>query len=246
MLDLLPAGLPAPAAGVFTSRAGGVSAPPYAELNLGAHVGDDPACVETNRRRLAAELGLAPDALVYGEQVHGAAVAVVSPAQHGGTPVAGVDGLVTTTPATALVMMAADCLPVLLADPVAGVVAAAHAGRQGLVSGVLQETLRVMAEQGAQPARVTAAIGPAVCGRCYELPGELVAQVEAAVPGTAARTRSGTPSVDLVEGARRVLAAAGVREVTAVGGCTVERSDRFSYRRDGRTGRHAGVVWLRP
>ena len=244
MLELLPAGLPSPAAGVFTGRAGGVSEPPYDALNLGAHVGDDPARVETNRRRLAEHLALPPEAVVFAEQVHGGEVAFVSAAQRGGPPVPGVDALVTTTPATALVMMAADCLPVLLADPVAGVVAAAHAGRQGLVRGVLQQTVRVMVEQGAQPARVRAAVGPAVCGRCYELPAELVAQVEAAVPGSAARTRAGTPAVDLVAGARAVLRAAGVGELTQLGGCTVERPDRFSYRRDGRTGRHAGVVWV--
>lgn len=246
MLELLPAGLPAPACGGFTTRAGGVSSPPYAALNLAAHVGDVPASVEQNRRRLAEALGLPPAALVFGEQVHGHAVAVVSAAEHGGPPIGGVDALVTTARGTALVMMAADCLPVLLADPVAGVVGAAHAGRQGLVGGVLQATVRVMVEQGASPDRLSATIGPAVCGRCYELPARLVDEVDAAVPGTAARASSGTPSVDLVAGARSVLSAAGVREVVAVGGCTVERPESFSYRRDGRTGRHAGLVWLSP
>jgi YfiH family protein len=244
VLALLPAGLPAPAAGVFTGRAGGVSRPPYAALNLGAHVGDEPASVETNRRRLAEALALEPDALVFAEQVHGPGVAVVSAADRGSRPVAGVDGLVTSTPGIALVMMAADCLPVLLADAVAGVVAAAHAGRQGLVAGVLQETVRVMVEQGATASRVVATVGPAICGRCYELPAGLVDEVDSAVPGTASRTRHGTPSVDLVAGARSVLAAAGVPAVTATGRCTVEQEDWFSYRRDGRTGRHAGLVWL--
>ena len=147
MLDLLPAGLPVPAAGVFTGRAGGVSEAPYSGLNLGAHVGDAPERVAENRRRLAEAVGLEPGALVFGEQVHGSAVAVVTAEQHAGAPVAGVDALVTAAPGTALVMMAADCLPVLLADPQAGVVAAAHAGRQGLVGGILQETVRTMVEQ---------------------------------------------------------------------------------------------------
>ena len=245
MLDLLPAGLPSPAAGVFTTRAGGVSGPPYDALNLGMHVDDEWRRVHANRSLVAAELGLAVEDLVFAQQVHGSGVATVdrsARAENGG--VGGVDALVTATPGLGLVVLAADCLPVLLADPGARVVAAAHAGRQGLAAGVLQATLEAMAALGADPSRTTARIGPAACGRCYEVPDAMADEVEATVPGSRATTRQGTASVDLAAGATGVLEAAGV-QVTTVGGCTLEQPDRFfSYRRDGRTGRHAGVVWL--
>ena len=245
-LELLPAGLPGPAAGGFTTRTGGVSAGPWSTAHVARHVGDDPEHVSANRQLLAREVGLAPERLVFAEQVHGRGVALVDDGAAGQAPVAAVDALVTAVPGLALVMMAADCLPVLLAEPVAGVVAAVHAGRQGLAAGVLQEALRVMAEQGAQPGRTSAVLGPAVCGRCYELPTEVADEVEAAVPGSRSRTRQGTAGVDLTAGAEAVLARAGVGQVRRVGGCTLEQPEAFySYRGSGTTGRHAGLVWLR-
>ena len=248
MLDLLPAGLPAPAAGVFTTRPGGVSAPPYHALNLGAHVADAWPRVHDNRALVATAVGLDVESLVFAQQVHGRGVATVdrsSARGHDGA-VAAVDALVTSTPGLGLVVLAADCLPVLLADPVAGVVAAAHAGREGLVAGVLHRTLEAMAALGAEPGRTSAVVGPAACGRCYEVPAAMADDVEAAVPGSRSTTRQGTASVDLTAGAVGVLETAGVA-VTAVGGCTLEQPARFfSYRRDGRTGRHGGVVWLAP
>lgn len=248
-VELLDAGLPAPARGVFTTRAGGVSLPPWDGLNLALHTDDDPQHVLANRDRLGRAIGLSPDALVFGRQVHGTGVQVVEqPTAEAGDPgLPDTDGLVTTAPGVALVMMGADCLPVLLADAEAGVVGAAHVGRQGLLDGVLGELLRVMAEQGARPERTTAAIGPGICGRCYEVPPQLAAEVEAAVPRSRSTTAAGTTGVDLTAGARAQLTAAGVPQPAAVGGCTLEQPDRFySYRRDGRTGRHAGVVWLEP
>jgi YfiH family protein len=246
VLDVLPAGLPAPAAGAFTGRAGGVSAPPYDALNLGMHVEDEQRRVHANRALVASAAGVGADDLVFAEQVHGSGVATVDRSSSRGCngTVPAVDALVTATPGLGLVVLAADCLPVLLADPVARVVAAAHAGRQGLRAGVLQRTLDAMSALGAQPGRTTAALGPAVCGRCYEVPDAMAAEVEAAVPGSRTTTRAGTAGVDLAAGAVGVLRAAGLR-VTEVGGCTLEQPARFfSYRRDGRTGRHAGVVWL--
>ena len=245
MLELLPAGLPAPAAGGFSTRSGGASGGPWSSANVARHVGDDPAVVEVNRGLLAGQLGLAPGQLVFAEQVHGRGVALVDRA--GQEPLAAGDALVTTTPGVALVMMAADCLPVLLADPAAGVVAAVHAGRQGLAAGVLQEALRVMAEQGAERARTRAVLGPAVCGACYELPAVVADEVGRTVPGSRSTTRQGTAGVDLARGAQAVLEREGLGAVTRVGGCTLEQPDRFySYRGSGTTGRHAGVVWLQP
>ena len=240
--DLLDAGLPAPARGAFTTRTGGTSLAPYAGLDLALHVGDDPAHVSANRAVLARAVGLEPDALVFAEQVHGRGVAVVDSPVSG--PVAGVDALVTAQRGLGLVVLAADCLPVLLADPVAGVVAAAHAGRQGLVDGVLQAVLDEMAALGADPARTVAVLGPAVCGRCYEVPEVMAAAVEAVVPGSRGTTTRGTASVDLTAGAQALLADAGVTQVSRVGGCTIEQPQLYSYRRDGRTGRHGALVVL--
>ena len=239
MLDLLEAGLPAPARGVFTTRTGGVSLPPWDSLNLAVHVDDAHAKVVRNRELLTQQLGV--DGLAFGKQVHGSGVRLVKGlSNRTSRGLDDTDGLVTTVPGIGLVMMGADCLPVLLAAP--GVVGAAHVGRPGLAKGVLPEVVRVMREQGA--GEIAAVIGPGICGRCYEVPGSMAGEVEKAAPGSRATTRAGTPSVDLTAGATAQLAREGVR-VTVVGGCTLEQPDRFySYRRDGLTGRHAGVVWL--
>jgi YfiH family protein len=244
VLELVPAGLPAPAAGWFTPRSGGVSAAPYGTLNLGLHVEDEDRRVHANRERVARAAGLDDDALVFAQQVHGAGVAVVDRAA-GRDAVAGVDALVTATPGLGLVVLAADCLPVLLADVEAGVVAAAHAGRQGLLAGVLEETVTAMRGLGATPGGTSAVIGPAACGACYEVPQDMADDAERRLPGSRGRTRQGTPSVDLWAGAAAVLRQAGVRSVTTVGGCTLEQPDLwFSYRRDRTTGRHGGLVRL--
>ena len=241
MLDLLDAGLPAPARGVFTTRAGGVSLPPWDSLNLAVHVDDAFGKVQANRELLTKELEV--DGLAFGKQVHGAGVRVVKGLSNKTSRgLDDTDGLVTSTPGLALVMMGADCLPVLLAAD--GVVGAAHVGRPGLQKGVLLELVRVMREQGAGP--ITAAIGPGICGLCYEVPASMAGEVEKAVPGSRGSTRQGTTSVDLSKGATLQLEGEGIA-VSTVGGCTLEQPDRFfSYRRDGVTGRHGGVIWLQP
>jgi YfiH family protein len=162
----------------------------------------------------------------------------------GGAP--DVDALVTALPGIPLVVLAADCLPVLFADPVAGVVAAAHAGRPGLAAGVLQRTVEAMVELGAVATRLDVVIGPAVCGRCYEVPPALRDEVAAVVPASAATTRQGTAALDLPAGAEAILRAAGVSSVRQVEICTIENESFFSYRRSaGRpTGRQAGIVML--
>lgn len=220
---------------------------PWRALNLGMNVDDEWRRVYANRDLAARTVGARAEQLVFGEQVHGRQVAVVtsSPARGRNGSIAGVDALVTATPGLVLAVLAADCLPVLLADPVAGVVGAAHVGRSGLAQGVLAATLEQMAGLGASPDRMSASLGPAACGRCYELPDELADRVGAAAPGSRSTTRQGTASIDLVAGAGAALRAAGVRDVHAVGGCTIEQPERFySYRRDALTGRHAGLVVL--
>ncbi|AGS69005.1 multicopper polyphenol oxidase [Streptomyces collinus Tu 365] len=227
----------------FTDRWGGVSAAPYEELNLGGAVGDDPGSVRSNRERAAEALGLDPGLVVWMNQVHGAGVAVVDE-PWGAQPVPEVDALVTTRRGLALAVLTADCVPVLLADPVAGVVAAAHAGRPGMIKGVVPAAVRAMTELGAEPGRIVARTGPAVCGRCYEVPEAMRAEVAAVEPAAHAETSWGTPAVDVGAGVHAQLERLGVDDRAQSPACTLESGDLFSYRRDRTTGRLAGYVWL--
>lgn len=226
----------------MTTREGGVSKPPYDSFNLGDHVGDDPRAVEANRRRLAEGIGLTPDRLVWMEQVHGRTVATVDGPQDG--PLEATDAVVTATPGLALAVLTADCVPVLLGDPVAGVVAAAHAGRVGARVGIIPATLAAMREAGARLEDVEVLLGPAVCGQCYEVPADMRDDVEKHLPGSAAKTRSGKPALDLRAGLWQQLADAGVGKVGVDPRCTVEERSLFSHRRTPGTGRLAGVVWI--
>src|SRR5689334_3725707 len=185
MLDLLDAPLPAPARGVFTTRPGGVSLPPWDSLNLAVHVDDAFAKVQDNRARLVEALGV--DGLAFGKQVHGDGVRVVRGlSKKTSRGLDDTDALVTTVPGIALVMMGADCLPVLVAG--GGVVGAAHVGRGGLAKGVLGEVVAAMLAEGATD--LTAVIGPGICGGCYEVPGSMAGEVEKAAPGTRCTTRA--------------------------------------------------------
>jgi YfiH family protein len=225
----------------FTDRTGGVSRKPWASLDLGTHVGDDPLAVAENRYRLAAGLGLDPGRVVWMEQVHGRRVEVVDGPRD--APVAGTDALVTAVPGVALAVLVADCVPVLLHSAAHGVVAAVHAGRRGVESGVVDAALDAMAGLGAPPRSVTAELGPSICGACYEVPREMHDAVVAAAPDAATVTRAGAPALDLRRGLAGGLERRGVR-VELVGGCTAETPTLFSYRRDGVTGRSAGLVWV--
>ncbi|GLW47845.1 laccase domain protein [Streptomyces sp. NBRC 14336] len=227
----------------FTDRWGGVSAVPYEELNLGGAVGDDPGAVRVNRELAAKSLGIDPGRVVWMNQVHGDAVAVVD-GPWGERPVPQVDAIVTAEPGLALAVLTADCVPVLLADPVARVAAAAHAGRPGMVAGVVPAAVRAMTELGAEPSRIVARTGPAVCGRCYEVPEEMRAEVSAVEPAAYAETSWGTPAVDVTAGVHAQLDRLGVHDRERSPVCTRESGDHFSYRRDRTTGRLAGYVWL--
>jgi purine-nucleoside/S-methyl-5'-thioadenosine phosphorylase / adenosine deaminase len=233
----------------FTGRPGGVGAGPYASLNLSGAVGDDPVTVRENRRRVGAELGVDPSRVVWMRQVHGADVAYVDgpfTAESGAPALPGVDAVVTTEPGLALAVLVADCAPVLLADPVARIVGAAHSGRPGTAAGVVPAVVERMCERGADPARMVAVIGPAVCGACYEVPAVMRDEVAAVVPEAYTTTRVGTPGLDLRRGITAQLSTRGVGDVRLDARCTMETPGLFSFRRDGRTGRFAGFVWLRP
>lgn len=227
---------------VVTTRAGGRSRPPYDSFNLGTHVGDDPAAVAANRRRLAGALGLPADHVIWMEQVHGRTATLVTGPRS--QPVEATDAVVTATVGLAVAVLVADCVPVLLADPMAGVIAAVHAGRVGARVGVLHSALNLMREAGADIGRVEALLGPAVCGQCYEVPEAMRSDVERHLPGSGCRTRSGSPGLDLRAGLWNQLADAGVARIGVDPRCTVEDQTLFSHRREGITGRIAAVTWL--
>lgn len=215
--------------------------------NLSLELGDDRAEVLRRRAALAARLA-AP--VAYVRQVHGAAVHMCAELPTEPGPVAEADALVTTGADVALAVLVADCVPVLLADPVARVVAAVHAGRRGLVAGVVEAALESMAALGAHPSATRAVLGPAICGACYEVPAALRDEVGSAVPGTASTTSWGTPALDLPAGVRARLAEAGVSAVADLATCTLTDPRWFSHRGSApgerAAGRFAGAVRLLP
>jgi YfiH family protein len=172
--------------------------------------------------------------------VHGAGAAVI----RGPVAAPEVDALVTDTPGLALAVLVADCVPVLFEAP--GAVGVAHAGRAGMAAGVLSATLAAFDRLGVDRGRIHVTLGPGICGACYEVPAPMRDEVAVAVPGSAAVTSAGTPSIDLRAGLTRQLRDAGIGGLTVSDRCTVEDLALFSYRRDGRTGRFAGLAWLPP
>lgn len=227
---------------VTTTRAGGVSKPPYDTFNVGDHVGDDPSAVAANRRRLARATGLGEDRVVWMNQVHSAHVEVVDGPRDRAFD--DTDALVTAEPGLALAVVTADCVPVLLADARAGVVGAAHAGRVGAQNGIVVRTVETMVAAGAQISDISALLGPAVSGRNYEVPEAMAAEVEAALPGSRTRTAKGTPGLDLRAGIARQLGDLGVTAIDIDPRCTFADPALFSHRRGAPTGRLASLVWF--
>lgn len=238
----------------FSTRQGGVSEPPFDSLNLGLLTDDDPEAVIENRGRLTAALGVAPERVAYGRQVHGAELAEHSSRgsfcapQGKKEPRAGdpteVDGQIVRDPGVAGLVFVADCLPVALRGP--GGVAMLHCGWRGLAAGIVAA--------GASAVGATeAAIGPGIGACCYEV-GEEVLEAFRPLGGGIVGPNQGAPGptagahLDLPEVARRLLASAGVERVQSAGLCTAcEPELFFSHRRDaGRTGRQAGLAWLDP
>lgn len=213
--------------------------------NLAHHVGSQQQ-VTADRRRLEASMGVDPGSLRFLDQVHSAQVLDAQTAGAGQVPTG--DAWVCRDGSVPLAIMVADCLPVLLHgqrsenDPEHGtpVTAAAHAGRPGLLAGVLENTVAAMKDHGA--ASITAWIGPGACGSCYEIPEHMVAEVSPGRPDIASTTRWGTSALDLRAEARSVLAGHGVA-VAQLEGCTIEDDSLFSHRRDPGRGRFAGVIW---
>ncbi len=239
----------------FTTVHGGVSLPPWGEFNLGLNTGDDRVRVLQNRKLLQEAVGRP---VAFGAQVHGAEVGVspeltsveftsdrtTSTEVHCGP----VDAIIVTRSSVAAAVLVADCVPVLVVDAAAGIGAVIHAGRAGLIAGVLQAAVQEMVLRGAETGVMKAIIGPAACGRCYEVPKEMQLDVVAQIPQTVSYTNSGTPALDLPTGAAAVLRESGVLNVEQIAICTIESPDFYSYRGAGGanspTGRFAGVLAL--
>lgn len=231
------------ARGWFTTREGGAPAvadPAYAGLNLAGHVGDQALRVERNRAELAQAIGLEPGQVAWMQQVHSATVAHPGPGPEPMADALVVDG--RRDPARAAGVLVADCAPVLLADGSLPLVAAVHAGRQGMLAGVVPAAVAELRRLGAQDLR--AAVGPSICGSCYEVPAQMRDQAAEVEPACASTTSWGTPAIDVGAGVRAQLGHLGVGLVDTPAWCTFEDQRFFSYRREGRTGRFAGVVSL--
>ncbi|GAB3524721.1 purine nucleoside phosphorylase YfiH/LACC1 family protein [Arthrobacter monumenti] len=218
--------------------------------NLALHVGDDAPGVRQRRSRLAAAMDKPPESLLFMNQVHSAHVVwadqlvPAGPPNDGGAQ-PGADAMVSPGGLHPMAVMVADCVPVVLAgfNAESGMVtgtAVVHAGRQGLYDGVVPAAVREL--RCTATGELKAWIGPAICGQCYEVPEEMADSVAAQVPGTRTTTRQGTAGLDLRGGVSSQLAGLDV-VVEQIDGCTMEEGRLFSYRRDHRTGRFAGLVW---
>ena len=215
---------------MVTTRRGGVSAGPYATLNLSFSVGDDPQAVRENRRRVATALGTGLEDFVFARQVHGGQAAIVSAADRGrgtldaGDAIGDADALVTGDPGTVLAILVGDCVPIVLYDPVARVLAAVHAGWRGTVAGVTRAALSAMAGLGSRPANVLAGLGPAIAPDRYQVGDDVRQGIIAGLgdDGASVLRPDGTGRwlLDLWSANRMMLARAGVPEdqihVTAV------------------------------
>jgi YfiH family protein len=221
----------------FFTRQGGVSTGLYESLNVGVGSGDDPAAVAENRRRAAATLGAAPGALLTCYQIHSADV-VTAPAPWPERPRA--DGVATKTPGLICGALAADCAPVLLADAESRVVASAHAGWRGALAGVVESAVAAMAELGARPERIVAAVGPCIGPRSYEVGLDFLTAFEAADPDNVRFFADGDAEhryFDLPGFVLARLAAAGVDQAEWIGADTfADPGVFFSNRRAFRAG----------
>jgi polyphenol oxidase len=218
---------------LFTNRIGGTSHFPYESNNLALHVGDHVGDVSENRRLTETLVGFTQ----YMNQTHGNGVVLVE-ATTSHEP--NCDALVTTETGIALAVLVADCIPLLLWDEVEHVIAVAHVGRKGLLNEVALKTVGVMNALGAT--RIQAMLGPSICGKCYEVGLDIHDEVGAAFPRARSVTTAGSLGLDLPGALSFELSHVGV-EVSRSPICTVENSNFFSYRRDGLTGRQAGLIW---
>lgn len=214
----------------------------YEGWNLALHVGDDPQRVHRHRRRLEDLLELDRDQhLAWMNQVHSSVVAAARAEQVPTADALVLDSRVAGAPAGCCVLVA-DCVPLLLSSRDGSLVAAVHAGRRGMLDGIVPATIDVLQGAGVDPADLWAAVGPSICGSCYEVPDDMRALSAQREPACASRTSWGTPGLDVAAGVLAQLERAGVGHISAGHWCTYEDPRFYSFRRDGTTGRLAGVV----
>lgn len=236
--------------GVFT-RLGGVSRPPFAALNVGRSVGDDQEAVEANHALICEMLGIPRQAIATAHQVHGANVSIVG-SEDGGKAMPETDALVTNAPGVFLLLRFADCVPLLLYDPVRRAVGLVHAGWKGTIGGIAREAISALKEAyGCRPSDMLAAIGPSIGPCCYQVGedvGRLVKVQLADWPMLLKQDENGSLHFDLWYANRLQLIRSGIEQIEVAGVCTACHSDEFfSHRADGgRTGRFAVVVGLYP
>ncbi len=226
---------------LVTTRQGGVSMAPWDSLNLALHVGDNPASVKENRRRLRKHLGLPAEPL-WLQQVHGTAVVDVAQASQA----CDADAAVAFAPHQVCTVMTADCLPVLFCDRQGSRVAAAHAGWRGLLNGVLEATVQQM---NTSADNLLAWLGPAIGPQAFEVGGEVrdafLSHASESADAFHASDKTGRYFADLYVLARQRLHALGLTTVSGGGYCTFSEAERFySYRREGQCGRMASLIWL--
>lgn len=215
---------------IFTNRLGGVSKAPFNTANLGIQVGDDFSAVKENRTQLEFQVGLP---IVFMNQIHGADVVKVENSFSNPT----CDALITTEHKLALAVLVADCIPLLLKSDVA--VAAVHVGRKGLMNGITRKTIDEMRDLGAEV--IHSYIGPSICGNCYEVGQDIFNEVTSRYPKADSSERTGKNTLDLVSALKKDLKDTVLLDLSS---CVLEDNNSFSYRRDGITGRQAGVIWL--
>ncbi|WP_124054994.1 polyphenol oxidase family protein [Arcanobacterium ihumii] len=237
----------------FTTRSGGVSQGPYASFNLGLHVGDDLHAVQQNRRTLER---MFHSSLVWMNQVHGDQIADASSARddNGSLNVGEVDAIIVEGSgipegkSLGAVVMVADCTPLILIDSTGNRAAAVHVGRAGLELNIAGKAVSELLDRGSIANNIMAVIGPGICGRCYELPNEVVQRIENNFPGAQSITSWGTSAVDIPRALKTQLRNAGVNDVRVTDICTLESDDYFSHRAATKlgetTGRFGGVVVL--
>ncbi|MBS1157396.1 MAG: hypothetical protein H6R07_3320 [Proteobacteria bacterium] len=240
-LELITPDWPAPAnvKALSTTRHGGTSTGPYAALNLGSHVGDDPQSVIANRALLGQHLPMEP---LWLTQVHGTTVVNAACT----CPHAEADASIARMANRICTIMTADCLPVLFCDTQGTAVGAAHAGWRGLNAGILEATVKAMQTP---PGEIMAWLGPAIGPDAFEVGSEVrtafIAHALAATSAFRPSTHDGKWLADLYQLARQRLAACGVTQVYGGNRCTfTEEETFFSYRRDSTTGRMASLIWL--
>ena len=221
----------------FTARPGGQSVAPYASANVATHVGDDPSVVRANRTALETAFDAGP--IAWMGPVHGVEAQVLTAPT---AIVPNVDAIATTQVRLPLATLAADCVPLLLTA--GDLVVAAHVGCRGLADGMTTSLTRLLGERGIDPASALVLLGPAIYGACYGIPRERAEQIAAACPEAIVQATSGDPGADIRRGLAHEWHARGA-EVRLVGPCTAESPEHFSHRRDGVTGRQAGVIaWI--